>query len=216
MTSDGALTSLASFHNYDGVAPRAELVEWRDGSLFGTAPFGGIRAEGAPDNVSPGTGDVDFGTVFKVTTDKVLTVIFRFERTNGFTPLSRLVQGPDDYFYGTTERGGAHGHGTAFRISANGEFKSLFDFGGTNGVEPNGLMLAMDGNLYGTTRSGGLGYQCTVFRADSPITVNLVNAYYAAGLGQAKLTSALIERKLGTVTLRNWNTVTALLELAKT
>lgn len=40
-------------------------------------------------------------------------------------------------------------------------------------------------------------------------------AYYANGLGKAKLTSAIIERKLGTVTLRNWNTVTALLEMAQ-
>lgn len=39
-------------------------------------------------------------------------------------------------------------------------------------------------------------------------------AYYVAGLGRARLGSATIERKLGTVTLRNWNTVTALLELA--
>ena len=40
-------------------------------------------------------------------------------------------------------------------------------------------------------------------------------AYYANGLGKAKLTSAIIERKLGTVTFRNWNTVTALLEIAQ-
>ena len=37
--------------------------------------------------------------------------------------------------------------------------------------------------------------------------------YYANGLGRAKLTSAVIERKLGMATLRNWNTVTALLEI---
>ena len=39
-------------------------------------------------------------------------------------------------------------------------------------------------------------------------------AYYAHGLGRAKLTSAVIERKLGTATVRNWNTINALLELA--
>lgn len=39
-------------------------------------------------------------------------------------------------------------------------------------------------------------------------------AYYAEGLGRAKLTSSIIERKLGTATLRNWNTVSALLKLA--
>lgn len=38
-------------------------------------------------------------------------------------------------------------------------------------------------------------------------------AYYADGPGRAKLTRAIIERRLGLATLRNWNTVTALLEL---
>jgi uncharacterized protein (DUF1697 family) len=40
-------------------------------------------------------------------------------------------------------------------------------------------------------------------------------AYYANGLGNAKLSSAVIERRVGMATLRNWNTVTALLEMAK-
>ncbi|HEY3915851.1 MAG TPA: choice-of-anchor tandem repeat GloVer-containing protein, partial [Verrucomicrobiae bacterium] len=163
MTRDGSINILACFHNSDGAGPCSDLIESRDGTLFGTAPFGGIRMKNAP-NLSPGTGGFDYGTLFKVTRDNTLTAIFRFERTNGSTPFSSLVQGLNGYFYGTTESGGAYRHGTAFRISANGEFKSLFDFGGTNGVGPNGLILATDGNLYGTTSSGGLGYQGTVFR----------------------------------------------------
>ncbi len=39
--------------------------------------------------------------------------------------------------------------------------------------------------------------------------------YYADGLGKAKLTHALIERRLGMATMRNWNTVTTLLEMAQ-
>ncbi|MEI6084117.1 MAG: DUF1697 domain-containing protein [Verrucomicrobiota bacterium] len=38
-------------------------------------------------------------------------------------------------------------------------------------------------------------------------------AFYTNGLGRAKLSSAVIERKLGLATLRNWNTVTALLDM---
>ncbi|MGB7768171.1 MAG: DUF1697 domain-containing protein [Verrucomicrobiia bacterium] len=41
-------------------------------------------------------------------------------------------------------------------------------------------------------------------------------AYYTTGLGRAKLTSNVIERKLGLATLRNWNTVTALLKMSQT
>ena len=40
-------------------------------------------------------------------------------------------------------------------------------------------------------------------------------AYYEDGLGRAKLSSAVIERKLGLATLRNWNTITALLDMAQ-
>jgi len=40
-------------------------------------------------------------------------------------------------------------------------------------------------------------------------------AYYSNGFSRAKLTSAVIERKLGMATLRNWNTVTTLLEMTK-
>ena len=40
-------------------------------------------------------------------------------------------------------------------------------------------------------------------------------ACYFNGLGRAKLNSNIIERKLGMTTLRNWNTVNALLELAQ-
>jgi uncharacterized protein (DUF1697 family) len=46
------------------------------------------------------------------------------------------------------------------------------------------------------------------------VTGNAGYVYYAAGLGRAKLTSSVIERKLGMATLRNWNTVTALVEMA--
>ncbi len=69
MTPDGTLTTLAAFHNEDGAAPCAELVECQDGSLVGVTPYGGRQAEGAPENLSPGTGGFDFGTIFKLTLD---------------------------------------------------------------------------------------------------------------------------------------------------
>lgn len=59
------------------------------------------------------------------------------------------------------------------------------------------------------------GIQPLVTRDEQLLVQGAVGyAYYATGLGKAKLTSTVIERKLGLATLRNWNTVTALLELA--
>jgi len=164
ITSNGVFATLAFFHDDDGAGPCAGLVVQRDGTLFGTAAFGGIRAKGAPPDRRPGDDFLYFGTVFKVTANHVLTPIFRFESTNGANPYSKLVQGLDGNFFGTTTGGGANDGGTAFRISANGEFKTLFDFGGTNGMVPNELMQGKDGNFYGTTRAGGLMYQSTVFK----------------------------------------------------
>jgi uncharacterized protein (DUF1697 family) len=74
-------------------------------------------------------------------------------------------------------------------------------------------------------------YVCFFEKAPSPAAVQSVQplvteyerlliigdagyVYYAAGLGRAKLNSNVIERKLGLATLRNWNTVTALVEMA--
>jgi uncharacterized protein (DUF1697 family) len=39
--------------------------------------------------------------------------------------------------------------------------------------------------------------------------------YYDEGLGKSKFSNAIIERKLGMATMRNWNTVTTLLEMAR-
>lgn len=164
MTLDGALTTIAAFHNDDGAAPFAELTECLDGSFLGVTPYGGRHVDGAPQNFSPGTGGFDFGTVFRLTPDHTLSSIMLFAKTNGQGPLHRLVKGVGESFYGTTESGGAHGRGTAFRISPNGQFETLFNFGGTNGVGPNELTFDDDGNLYGTTGMGGLGYHGTVFR----------------------------------------------------
>jgi len=112
--------------------------------------FAGPPAAGAPDPSNP------LGTVFRVTTNGVLTTLVSFNNTNGSSPADGLTAGQDGNFYGTTANGGSHLSGTVFRITPGGVVTTLVSFNGTNGASPQGgLVQDNDGNLYGTTAFGG-------------------------------------------------------------
>jgi uncharacterized repeat protein (TIGR03803 family) len=154
------LTDLVSFNWTDGGDPANKLIQGTDGNLYGTT-YGG------------GTNNV--GTVFKITPDGGLTVLYNFcwvtEVINngtvcidGANPAGPLAQASDGNFYGVTSAGGINGSaGTVFAITPAGELTTLYNFcfviedytcmdgGGPQG----GLVLGHDGNLYGTTYSGG-------------------------------------------------------------
>jgi uncharacterized repeat protein (TIGR03803 family) len=74
------------------------------------------------------------------------------------------VEGVDQNFYGVTAGGGVNGYGTVFRITPTGELTTLYSFGGSDGIEPEGgLLLASDSHFYGTTARGGAFGDGTVF-----------------------------------------------------
>lgn len=87
-----------------------------------------------------------------------------------------LRQGPDGKIYGTTLFGGIDGcngycgYGVLYRVNANGSgFQVLHKFCSEancadGGESVNGLVLGIDGNLYGTSFSGGTGGYGTIFR----------------------------------------------------
>ncbi len=80
-----------------------------------------------------------------------------------------LIQGTDGNLYGTTQSGGANDHGTVFKVSpSGGKPTTLYNFCSlpqcADGSAPlAGLVLATDGNLYGTTYGGGANNEGTVF-----------------------------------------------------
>jgi uncharacterized repeat protein (TIGR03803 family) len=96
-----------------------------------------------------------------------------FTGPNGWEPFGALIQGPDGNLYGTTAGGGAncttdYGCGTIFKMSPTGTVTVLYSFcpvtGCSDGDSPRaGLILADDGNFYGTTVGGGNG-PGTVFK----------------------------------------------------
>jgi uncharacterized repeat protein (TIGR03803 family) len=68
------------------------------------------------------------------------------------------VKGQDGNFYGTTFYGGTNSRGTVFKITATGTLTTLHSFSSTTGRYPRTrLVLASDGNFYGTNGDGSLG-----------------------------------------------------------
>jgi uncharacterized repeat protein (TIGR03803 family) len=106
---------------------------------------------------------------------------------------SRLIQGSDGNFYGTTASGGPNNVGTVFRMTPDGTVTILHNFTGSEGAVPAaGLFQATDGNFYGTTEYGGTYDMGTVFRMTQDGTVTALynfgggdGAYPFAGLVQA-------------------------------
>ncbi len=138
----------------DGFGPQAGLVQGGDGYFYGTTTYGGNG----------------YGTVFRISPSGTYTSLYSFVgnypyNLDGDYPYAGLVLGTDGNFYGTTEGGGTNGAGTIFRISPNGSETNLHSFGSSgDGYNPvAGLVLASDGNFYGTTPWGVNGYG-TVFR----------------------------------------------------
>ena len=150
----GALTTLHSFNGTDGASPYGVLVQAGDGNFYGTTEEGGANG---------------YGTVFKITPGGVLTTLYSFASTDGGYPQAGLVQATDGSFFGTTTNGGAssncpHGCGTVFQITPAGTLTTLHSFTFTDGAYPfAGLVLATDGNFYGTTTKGGANGSGTIF-----------------------------------------------------
>ena len=147
-------TTLVNFDGSHGYEPSASLVQGLDGNLYGTTIFGGSSS-----NCAGGCG-----TIFKITPRGTLTILYSFcEQTNcadSSYPTASVVLTTDGNVYGTTVYGGAQARGTVFKITASGTLTSLYSFCAqtacTDGYDPYAaLLLATDGNFYGTTTAGG-------------------------------------------------------------
>ena len=125
-----------------------------DGNFYGITTIGGFQNQ---------------GTVFKMTPDFHVTILYTFMgRSGGLQdgrlPAASLFQATDGNLYGTTYGGGAYGAGTLFQISTKGAYKLLYSFNGATGGHPQGnLMQHTNGALYGTAQVGGTGHAGTVY-----------------------------------------------------
>ncbi len=169
----GNFTKLVDFTGAGGTRTGSvpgELVLHPDGNFYGTTAAG---------------GSTGFGTVFKVTTAGVHTVLGTFSGTagtrKGSQPTGRLaISGTN--LYGLTRFGGTGNFGSAYRITTAGTFTSLFDFTGAAGARPGanpdgGFVIHSSGDLYGTAEYGGSGAYGTAFRLTTANAFTLLHQF---------------------------------------
>ena len=105
----GNFTKLHDFDfTRDGATPEAPLLRASDGNFYGTTSKGGAGLIG--------------GTIFRMETSGVVSVVYKFDGNVGFysdgrIPTGSLVEGAPSVLYGTLSQGGAGGAGAIYRLS---------------------------------------------------------------------------------------------------
>ena len=140
----------------------------------GNSPLGGLLMDAAGNLSAPPhtrgshdgcPGKWQCGTVFKLDTNGVETVLYNFTGPDGSNPTSNLIMDANGDLYGTTEFGGDTsncvgtsyaGCGAVFKLSATNEIVLHRLAGGGDGAWPlAGVIMDARSALYGTTNSGG-------------------------------------------------------------
>jgi uncharacterized repeat protein (TIGR03803 family) len=134
----------------DAGQPSAGLTGDKQDNFYGTTATGGSFGAGA---------------VFKVTSSGI-AIVHNFGGADGDDPQSLLIFDAQGNLYGTTDFGGVYNQGTVYKLTTSGQETVLYSFtGGTDGAHPQAaLVFDSQGNLYGTTTSGGANGLGTVFK----------------------------------------------------
>lgn len=149
----GSYSVLHHFEPPSGAAPLCGPM-YQDGSIWGLCYTG---------------GQFGLGVLYRYDINSSnYRVEFSFDRINGAFPTSPLIPAGVNEIYGITSQGGLYDQGAIFRYStAHGIYQKLHDFEGNNGDLPMGpLLVASDGQLYGTTQLSGTHGYGTLFRFD--------------------------------------------------
>ena len=158
----------------DGARPSGNLIEGRDGDIYGMTEYGGT--EGG-------------GTVFRLTPSGAETVMLSFGRFNGGPSepqFNGLTQDSDGTLYGLTAGGGTNSEGAIFKLSPDGAVTTLYSFHQRDiGAFPtDSLVKASDGNFYGMTLAGGTNNRGVLFQMSPSGAVSILHAFGAQGDGR--------------------------------
>jgi uncharacterized repeat protein (TIGR03803 family) len=164
LTFDGQFTALFDYTGQaTGWDTPVALTLGSDGDLYGVNLQGGQYFDG---NIFRLSFNSEFGDLYDFAVD-----VDADDAPFGQLPNAPLLEVSPNFFVGTTagggEYGGEDGRGTLFTITSSGEHRVVYNFGNSldTGIAPSGYMaVAPDGNLYGTTSSGGPNSVGGVFR----------------------------------------------------
>jgi uncharacterized repeat protein (TIGR03803 family) len=161
-TPGGSVAGLYFFGGNDGNAPQSGLSLGFDGYFYGTTEEGGAARK---------------GNVFKFGAGG-MTPLYEFQDgTDGAYPWATPIQAPDGNIYGVTNNG--TNQGRIYKITPSGVF-SVIAIAPSETVAP--LVLANDGNMYGTTPYGGTSNQGTVFQLTTKGKLKVIHSFGADGL----------------------------------
>jgi uncharacterized repeat protein (TIGR03803 family) len=154
----------------DGVSPSGSLLMDNQGDIYLTAAAGGAHGFGGIYELSPPYGQ------------NSETVLYNFgDGKDGGYPHCNLIMDNAGNLYGTTAGGGLNDHGIVFKMAppyANLTVLYTFKvpstlFYSADGANPvAGPIMDSQGNLYGTTQSGGKNGQGIVFKLAPPYGQN--------------------------------------------
>lgn len=130
----------------DGSAPNGNLVNVK-GALYGTTSGGGSNR---------------LGTIFVTNLQGRERVVYSSSSPEDmYSPYGLVELG--GRFYGSSVYGGTSGNGTVYAVSPDGTEGVIHDFASSrirNGFAPFNRLIGVNGELYGTTASGGYAAAC--------------------------------------------------------
>lgn len=159
----------------DGAYPQSNVALDSAGNLYGASLEGGASNQ---------------GTIYKVDTSGRETVLYSFTGgADGGYPTGVAVD-PAGNIYGTTEFGGAASktglqEGVVFKVDPAGQETVLYSFTGLSdgGVPEAGVIRDSQGNLYGTTYSGGAANGGVVFKLDAEGNESVLFSFLGGAYG---------------------------------
>lgn len=153
--SSSVYLKLKDFDGTDGEGPGGNLIQARNGKLYG---------------ITPGGGTGNKGVIFSFdAASAAYTKVKDFDNSkNGIYPTGSLIQASNGKLYGVTSAGGSSVfYGVIFSFDPfSSKYKKLVDLDLTNGGYPNGsLIQASNGKLYGMS-GGGSSIDDVIFSFD--------------------------------------------------